>query len=700
MDKIKKSKDLRIANKELSVQNEVQAAELVIANKELTFQHKEKEKRAAQLVIADRELSFQHDEKEKRAAELIIANKELAFQNQEKKNRAAELAVAKRELILQNQSKEKRAAELIIADKELAFQNREKTNRADELIIADKELAFQHGEKKKRAAELIIANKELIFQNQEKEKRAAELIIANNNLVFQNQEKEERAAELIIANKELTFQNAEKEKRAAELIIANKELVFQNNEKEKRASELMIANKELDFQHREKEKRAAELVIANQELVFQNEEKEKRAIELITAIRNLGFQNEANRKCTEQLCTANNELILQNEEKEKRSAELLKSIIDNTEIRIQDAILKKQNKELEQFAYIASHDLQEPLRTVSNYMEAFEEEYSTLLDANATRYLVGVKKATNRMSTLIQSVLNFSQSGSSRKIVQVDFKKLVNDVLADLENLIKTSKAVIEITEMPEIEVCETEIRQVFQNLISNAIKFRKKGTAPRIQIRSEKLQDNWRFLISDNGIGISPENFGRVFDIFQCLNSNNEYEGCGIGLANCKRIVALHQGVINVESILGQGSTFYFTIPDGNRMSKMKKYVMLVDDDPEDNFFHQKAIKKSNPQNVIITRNTGTEALTYIKSETGKNNPLDLIFLDINMPIMNGWEFLQEYNLLDKEFQSRVIIIMLSTSQNPEDIARSKTWGFVSEFITKPLTEEKMNYIVNKYFK
>ena len=155
------------------------------------------------LSIANKELLFQIKEKEKKEAELIIANKELAFQNNEKEKRAAELSIANKELVFQNEEKEKRAAELIIANKELAFQNNEKEKRAAELIIANKELAFQNDEKEKRAAELIIANKELAFQNEEKEKRAAELIIANKELAFQNEEKEKRAAELVIANKEL-----------------------------------------------------------------------------------------------------------------------------------------------------------------------------------------------------------------------------------------------------------------------------------------------------------------------------------------------------------------------------------------------------------------------------------------------------------------------------------------------------------------
>jgi len=241
---------------------EQKAYELIIANKELALQDKEKAKRADELIIANKELAYQNDEREKRAAELIIANKELVFQNEEKEKRAVELIIANKELVFQNEEKEKRAAELIIANKELAYQDQEKGKRADELIIANKELVFQNEEKEKRAAELIIANKELVFQNKEKGKRAAELIIANKELVFQNKEKEKRAAELIIANKELVFQNEEKEKRASELFIANKELIFQNQEKEKRVNELAIADLEIDFQNKEKEKRE----IANIEL--------------------------------------------------------------------------------------------------------------------------------------------------------------------------------------------------------------------------------------------------------------------------------------------------------------------------------------------------------------------------------------------------------------------------------------------------
>lgn len=135
--------------------------------------------------------------------------------------------------------------------------------------------------------------------------------------------------------------------------------------------------------------------------------------------------------------------------------------------------------------------------------------------------------------------------------------------------------------------------------------------------------------------------------------------------------------------------------------MSKNLRCIMLVDDNHDDNFFHEREIKKNNLATIVIAKNTGLEALEYLKSKKDiKHVQPDLIFLDINMPGMNGWEFLKEYNQLDNKLQSHVIIIMLTTSDNPDDEARSKTWSFVSDYITKPLTKEIMKDIIKKYFK
>jgi CheY-like chemotaxis protein len=135
--------------------------------------------------------------------------------------------------------------------------------------------------------------------------------------------------------------------------------------------------------------------------------------------------------------------------------------------------------------------------------------------------------------------------------------------------------------------------------------------------------------------------------------------------------------------------------------MNKNLRCIMLVDDNQDDNFFHEREINKNNLATIVIAKNTGMEALEYLKSKKDITHMQpDLIFLDINMPGMNGWEFLKKYSRLDKRLQSNVLIIMLTTSDNPDDEARSKTWNFVSDYITKPLTKEKMEVIVNKYFK
>ena len=219
------------------------------------------------------------------------------------------------------------------------------------------------------------------------------------------------------------------------------------------------------------------------------------------------------------------------------------------------------NQELEQFAYIASHNLQEPLRTISNYVNIFEEDYPEQFDESARKYLHVINDATKRMILLLDSLLDFSRLGRNLKLTNVDCKKLINTVIADLETMITTSGAGIEVADMPKLAVYESEFSQLFQNLIINAIKFRRKDTPPKIKISSEQLNTAWKFSVSDNGIGIAAKNFDKIYDIFQRLHSNSEYQGNGIGLAFCRKIVQLHKGEIWVESTLGKGSTFHFTI-------------------------------------------------------------------------------------------------------------------------------------------
>ena len=242
---------------------------------------------------------------------------------------------------------------------------------------------------------------------------------------------------------------------------------------------------------------------------------------------------------------------------------VLASVIDITERKKQKQLteLEARNKELEQFNYIASHDLQEPLRTVLNYIQILEEDYFDKMDEEAMRHLDTINRAAKRMSSLVHSLLDFSRVGRNKELVFTDCNQLVNNVIADLNATIKSSKVKITLGQLPVIKVLETEMTQLFQNLINNAIKFRKENVVPEVEIRYSELPTHHEFSVSDNGIGIEQKNFEKIFYIFNRLNLNDPSSEYGIGLANCRKIVELHSGKIWVESEVGIGSAFRFTI-------------------------------------------------------------------------------------------------------------------------------------------
>ncbi len=248
---------------------------------------------------------------------------------------------------------------------------------------------------------------------------------------------------------------------------------------------------------------------------------------------------------------------------------ILASIVDITERKHQEAEIKKyveqlksKNKELEQFSYITSHDLQEPLRTVLSFIDLIQEDYSDKLDEELNVYLKYISDASNRMSSLIKSLLDYSRIGHKGDLKSIDCNILLDGVLADLKYKIDMSQAEISFNELPTVEGFNLELRLLFQNLITNAIKFRKKTDIPRIAISFEDKRSHWQFNIADNGIGIREEFQDKIFVIFQRLHNREEYDGTGIGLSHCKKIVELHGGEIWVTSEEGVGSTFHFTIP------------------------------------------------------------------------------------------------------------------------------------------
>lgn len=219
-------------------------------------------------------------------------------------------------------------------------------------------------------------------------------------------------------------------------------------------------------------------------------------------------------------------------------------------------------REIEQFTFIASHDLQEPLLTISNFTQILKDEYAGKLDEVGNKSIEFISKSADRMSNLVKGLLLYSLLGEENLITPVDCNMAVNDVLADLDSSIRKSNATITISELPTVNGFDSELRILFQNLLMNAIKFHRKDVFPEVKISAERNSDEWTFSVEDNGIGIEEKDKEKVFIIFKRLHNRDEYGGTGIGLAHCKKIVELHGGKIWVESEKDKGAIFNFTIP------------------------------------------------------------------------------------------------------------------------------------------
>lgn len=255
---------------------------------------------------------------------------------------------------------------------------------------------------------------------------------------------------------------------------------------------------------------------------------------------------------TEELSKAN--AALQLEISERQSAE--------AGLRLKTEALAHSNTELEQFAYVASHDLQEPLRMVSSYLQLVEQRYAGKLDTEATEFINYAVDGAARMRTLIRDLLEYSRVGRRQQsLTPVNCETVFHNVVQSLQQAIIDTHATVTADPLPTVLADTTEFTQLLQNLIGNAIKFHG-PRPPTVHVEASRQDGYWQFAVRDNGIGIEPEYFEKVFVIFQRLHSRTDYPGTGLGLAICKKIIDRYGGRIWIESTAGQGTTFFFTLP------------------------------------------------------------------------------------------------------------------------------------------
>jgi signal transduction histidine kinase len=233
------------------------------------------------------------------------------------------------------------------------------------------------------------------------------------------------------------------------------------------------------------------------------------------------------------------------------------------ELEARSAELQKSNADLTQFAYVASHDLQEPLRMVGSYMGLLERRYGPRLDENARKYIQFAIEGAQRMQALIHDLLMYSRAGTQPLEKQhVASRKTVEQALANLAIAIRETSANVSYGDLPEVEADEVKLTQVFQNLIGNAMKFHRPEVAPDVTVTAKRSGNSWEFAVRDNGVGFDQKYCDRIFEVFQRLHGVGRYPGNGIGLAICRRIIEHHGGRLWAESTPGAGSTFFFTLP------------------------------------------------------------------------------------------------------------------------------------------
>lgn len=379
-------------------------------------------------------------------------------------------------------------------------------------------------------------------------------------------------------------------------------------------------------------------------------------------------------------------------------AERLK--LENLKLRQLNVILSRSNQDLERFAFVASHDLQEPLRGIAAYAELLEKKYAKEHDEEFATFVGNVIQGAKRMKTLLGDLLAYAEIGAisddSREIV--DLNLVLEKVRHNLEMSIEESVASVVSTELPVLPAAhEFHFVQLFQNLIGNAIKYRRE-LKPLIQVSVQDVAGKLEFAVADNGLGVAPEYHQKIFQPFQRLH-DNESPGTGIGLAICQRVVERYGGRIWVESVIGHGSTFRFTLPNievlcrkpapAERSDAWKARIVLVDDNPADVNLLRLALDHAQLNCELIVIDDGAKALAFARQQGQdvRNPPSDLVVLNFSLPKSDGLQILK--SVRENGAFADVPVAILSSGLSPRDLAEIQKFG-LARYIEKPLTLEE----------
>lgn len=374
-------------------------------------------------------------------------------------------------------------------------------------------------------------------------------------------------------------------------------------------------------------------------------------------------------------------------------------ILENDELRRMNAILSRSNQDLERFAFAASHDLQEPLRAIAAYAELLAQRCGPELGNDSAMFVSNIVNGSKRMRALLSDLLAYAEIGAvpDKSVELVDLNVVVEKVKQNLRLSIDENGASVLSAELPTLSAAhEFHFVQLFHNLVGNAITYRSEAK-PVIQVSVQNVGGKLEFGVADNGLGVAPENHQKIFEAFKRLD--NRIPGTGIGLAICQSVVERYGGRIWVDSQLGQGATFRFTLPNlevrpresapSGRAGNWTVRILLVDDNPADVSLLRLAMENAELNCDFTLIQDGAEALAFVRQQgqDARNPTLDLAVLDMNLPKNDCLHILKA--MRESRAFTSVPVAILSSGLSPHDQARIQEFNF-AHYIPKPSTLEE----------